>query len=574
MHIGSRGNPNANILIVGEAFDVTEEREMSPFIGTLGKETERILQEAGIDPDACHYTAVVKKAAPRNNLTKFFIDNGTAKEMKLTPYRDLYPDEIVLDGIALLEQLIEDLQPKLIIAMGNLALWALAKAGDYKITRSFKPNKWSASYRMPTGIVSYRGSMLRSRVNDIPLLPTFHPSACQVNYPWRYLLVQDLRTRVKLALQDKWDDPERNFVIRPTFEVVMSTLNAVLLRAELASAPILVSCDIETSQRFIECIGFAWSKEEAICIPIMCSDKWEGYWSAYEELEIMLLIKRLLEHRNIAVVGQNFFYDYQYFWYYYGIKANYRQDTMLAHHVCFPGTSMGLDYISSLYCSFHRYWKDDGKEAAKEHNDEQRWIYNCRDCVVTFEAIQELWKVIKHYNLQRQYSIQMVRANSAIRMMVKGIRIDEKRRGEERIVHMQSAQEIENRLETMMPESVWPRPAKKAPWYRSNQQLGQILYDVLGEAEIKDRKTFSRTTNDEALAKIGARNPLMRALTSLLQQYRSLDVFGDFINMKVGQDKRMRANFSPTTETFRYRSSADVFGYGRNLQNLPKGQED
>ena len=580
MQPGTRGNPNAQILIVGEAWGAEEDRLQQPFVGESGKELDRMLRDAGISPDACYYTNVVNARPPSNNMTKFFVPTADAKALGLQPIRGLYPDTIVLEGIRKLEQLIAKLQPKVIVGFGNYALWAMTE-NSFSVANGKQD---TAGHKIPTGIGNYRGSHLRSRFLDasgkgIPFLPTYHPAAIMRQWPWRAQAVHDLRARVPKALAGEWDDFERNFIIRPTFEQVMETLNTILLRAELSPNPILVANDIETAQGHLECVGLAWSVKDALCIPIMCSDKWEGYWSALEEQEILLALKRLMEHPNIHTVGQNFLYDYQYYYSFYNIRTNYKHDTMLAHHVCYPGTPMGLDTLSSMYCSYHVFWKEDGKEASKNHNDEQRWVYNCRDAVVTYEAIEAIWSVLRYYGLEMQYAMQMNRANNAIQMMLRGTRLDEKRRGEERILQMETLQEIAVHLDAMMPESVANAAAatmksSKTPWYRSPRQLMSLFYDVLGIAAIRDTKTFEPTVNDEALTRIGIREPLTRPIIEALQQYRSVETFGQFINMKVGKDKRVHTTYSPTAETFRYRSGPDAFGSGRNLQNLPKGAED
>lgn len=566
---GTRGTPHAPILIVGEAYSANEEREQKPFIGSSGKELDQMLMEAGIKPTDCLYTNVVNKRPPRNDMTQFFFSNAEAKQHKLTPIRGLYPKVEVLEGINELEELIRTNEPKLIIAAGNYPLWALTE-GNFKIGNSNKT-------KIPTGIADYRGSQLHSRFFNIPLLPIYHPVAVLRQWSWRPSVVHDLRARAQKILRGQpWDEPARQYLIQPSFSAAMEYLQDILLRAQLSSSsPILLSCDIETAMQHTECIGLAASPSEAICIPLMCRARWEGYWSPHEEVNLLTVLRQLLEHPNVEVLGQNFLYDFQYFFGYHATKPNYRQDTMLAHHVCYPGTPAGLNYISSMYCSHHAYWKDDGKEASKNHDDTQRWIYNARDCVVTYEAMTALWEVIAYHGQEMQYAIQMARANAAIdEMMLRGVRIDRKRKSDEANIHMETEMEMAAELENLLPEQVYPRKPKASPWYRSPTQLAELFYDVFGVAEVKDNKTGSRTTKDEALEIIAGREPILVPLISKLQDYRSLETYGQFIGMKLSPDNRARCTFSPTTETFRYRSSEDAFGVGRNMQNLPKGSEE
>lgn len=577
MQAGTRGNPNAQILIVAESYGVEEERQQQPLVGASGKELDRMLQEAGIDPRACYYTNVVNKRPGNNEMHRLFLSNDDAKSLGISPVRGLYPDVAVLQGIRALDALIKQLQPKVIIGFGNYALWALTE-NNFNIGNGTMSAK---GYKVPTGIGKYRGSQLRT-IHGIPFLPTFHPAACLRNWAWRYLVVHDLRARVHQALAGQWSEPERNYIIQPSFERVMGCLTDLRLRAEMGDSPLVLACDIETSGQHLECVGIGWSRRDAICIPFMSSERWDGYWQTRsEEVAVALELKRTLEHPNIRIVGQNFIYDYQHLFRWHGIKSRYWGDTMLAQHLIFPGTEMGLNYISSLYCEFHSYWKDDGKESAKSHDDQRRWIYNARDCVVTYEAHEEEMKLIDHYGLRKQYGIQMLRANAAIQMMLRGTRIDGRRKAEETMRHMEAISEYDARFYNIMPESVWPKPGvnstkktKTAPWWRSNSQLADIFYDRLGIQEVRDRKTNNPTVADEALGKIGQREPALLGLCQLLQQYRSLESFGQFIHMRLGSDGRARCTFSPTAETYRYRSGEDVFGTGRNLQNLPKGAEE
>lgn len=570
LQIGTRGNPGAKILIVGEAWGATEERQGLPFVGESGKLLDQLLKEGGVDPADCYYSNVINARPAGNNMTQFFIPTKVARDRKLPSVRGLYPGIKILEGIEALEDLINKLQPKLIIGFGNYALWALTE-NCFKVADGKGPQ---VGYKIPAGIAAYRGSQLRSRFNNIPYLPTYHPAFILRDWTARPTTVHDLRARVPLY-KDKWDEPTRNYIINPSFGQAMECLTKLRLRAELASAPILVATDIENLGQFIECVGLAWSRTDAICIPIMSSTNQEGYWPADEEVAILMELRRVLAHPNIEHVGQYFIHDYQHFYRWLGVHTNWKHDTMLAHHVCFPGTPAGLSYISSMYCDYHAYWKEDGKEAAKEHNDLQRWVYNCRDVVTTYEAIEELWKIIKIYGLELQYSIQMVRALSATKqMMLRGVKIDHKRKAVESEKYLDRLMEMGAELESCMPEEIWPRVKKASPWYTSPKQMGQIFYDTLGIPEVLDPDTHNRSVKDSALRVIMLREPLTTGLITRIQKYNSQEAFGQFMTMTVDSDSRMRCNYIPTTETFRYRSGKSSFGTGRNLQNIPKGTEE
>ena len=578
---GTRGNVNGDILIVGEAWGADEARQGKPFVGASGREVDALLREARIPKSRCLFTNVVNAQPAGNDMTQWLYRTVDAKKAGLEPYKGIYPKQEIFHGILELQKVINAMKPELIIGFGNWALWALTD--QWKIGNSRNPS----GYKIPTGIAAYRGSQLYTETGQ-KLLVTYHPAAVLRQWDLRHIVLHDLRSRAPLAAKPgAWDEPERNYLIRPSFEETMNYLSDIQMRAKLSSTPLLVANDIEThsillpnkngrqvSRRYIECVGFAHNAKDAICIPFAKSDGDGNYWdSTQEEVAVMVQAKKTLEDPNVEIVGQNFLYDYQYYKTFWGCRPNYKQDTMLAHHVCFPGIRMGLDFISSFYCAYHCYWKDDGKEASKDHNDEQRWVYNARDCVVTYEAMEQLWGVIKFFGLEQQYALQMQRARAAVTMMIKGIAIDEHRRTEELKIHIDTVQGLENRMMALIPES-FVDYSKKTPWYRSNAQLAEFFYDTMLMKPIFSKATGNPTVDDEALRKLADRDPMMRPLCETLQSYRSLETFAGFLNMTTGLDGRLRSSFSPTTETFRYRSSSDPFGYGRNVQNIPAGNED
>ena len=90
------------------------------------------------------------------------------------------------------------------------------------------------------------------------------------------------------------------------------------------------------------------------------------------------------------------------------------------------------------------------------------------------------------------------------------------------------------------------------------------------------KKTFRPTTNDEALEKIATREPLLRPMTKIIREMRSIGVFiSNFIKAQLDPDGRMRCSFNPAgTETYRFSSSTSAFDTGTNLQTIPEGDED
>ena len=75
----------------------------------------------------------------------------------------------------------------------------------------------------------------------------------------------------------------------------------------------------------------------------------DSFWTEVQEYEIVHRIRKILTHPQVSIEGQNFLYDTQYIYAFLAALPRLEFDTMLAHHLLFPGTPKGLDYLSSFY---------------------------------------------------------------------------------------------------------------------------------------------------------------------------------------------------------------------------------
>ena len=127
------------ILIVGEAPSRSDWLANKPFVGQSGKELDLMLHEAGIMRTDCHMTYVCQQQMP--------IKRGQKAELRFfVKHTKKYqvPKAEVATGKEQLLNLINELNPTLIIALGELSLWALT--GEIGIT------KWRGSVlEMSTG---------------------------------------------------------------------------------------------------------------------------------------------------------------------------------------------------------------------------------------------------------------------------------------------------------------------------------------------------------------------------------------------------------------------------------------
>ena len=150
------GNPDADLLFIGEAPGREEDLKGVPFIGKAGQLLTLMLLSIGVKREDV-YIANVLKCRPPNN-------------------RDPLPEEINQCEPYLIDQ-IDLISPKLIVALGRFAASSLLRS-----------NATLGELRD-----------VEHKYNDVPLIVTFHPSALLRNPQWKKQAWEDLK-RIKKYL--------------------------------------------------------------------------------------------------------------------------------------------------------------------------------------------------------------------------------------------------------------------------------------------------------------------------------------------------------------------------------------
>ena len=149
------GNPDAPIMMIGEAPGAQEDRQGKPFVGPSGQLLDRMLGTIGLDRTKVYITNVIFWRPPGNR-------TPTAAEIAVCqPF---------------LERQIELLKPKLLVFVGGIAARALLGVTQ--------------------GVTKLRGRAFRYEASDgreIPAIVMFHPAyllrqPAQKRFSWRDLL--------------------------------------------------------------------------------------------------------------------------------------------------------------------------------------------------------------------------------------------------------------------------------------------------------------------------------------------------------------------------------------------------
>lgn len=128
------GNPQAEIMFIGEGPGFHEDRQGEPFVGAAGKLLNELLQSAGLSRSDIYIANVVKCRPPNN--------------------RDPEPDEVQTCK-PFLHQQIEMIRPTILCTLGR---WATETILERKV-----------------GITKIRGHVIRHK--DWTVFPLLHPAA-------------------------------------------------------------------------------------------------------------------------------------------------------------------------------------------------------------------------------------------------------------------------------------------------------------------------------------------------------------------------------------------------------------
>jgi uracil-DNA glycosylase len=149
------GNPNADVMLIGEAPGADEDEQGIPFVGKAGKKLNEILNAINFEREEVYIANIVKCRPPNNR-------NPLPEEMETCiPY--LYKQ-------------IELVKPKVILCLGLVASHALLQ------------NKAT--------LTSLRGNVYE--FNNIKVMATYHPAALLRNPNWKRGCWEDVQKFRKL----------------------------------------------------------------------------------------------------------------------------------------------------------------------------------------------------------------------------------------------------------------------------------------------------------------------------------------------------------------------------------------
>lgn len=333
------------------------------------------------------------------------------------------------------------------------------------------------------------------------------------------------------------------------------------LRAELAVAQSFCF-DTETTGldphiAELVCISFSIKPHQAYCV--LLPDDYS------EAKKIVQEFAHVFSDKNIEKIGQNIKYDILMLNRYNINVQGKLFDTMIAHYLLQPELRHNLDYLCELYLDYKKVPTSDligqkGKKQLSMRDVEPDKLveYACEDADLTLQLKNVLESKLDEYEQTKLFDeIEMPLVQVLVHMENAGVKIDTK-------ALSSSADELREQLVTL--ETEIHQLAGEEFLVSSPKQLGEILFDKLKiDAKAKKTKTKQYSTNEETLAKLADRHPIInkvleyRGLRKLLSTY--IDALPKLINKRTG---KIHTSFNQTVTATGRLSSVNP-----NLQNIP-----
>ena len=319
------------ILIIGDYPDDKAAWEGKDITGPNESLLYGLLKQSGIHANEVTYTNVIREK-PRNNRLESFC--GPKSAAAYPAHRPVLPGKYIkteyLPELRRLDADIERENPNVILALGNLALWATTRK---------------------TGIKKHRGSPLPSLAGR-KVIPSWPIGSIFRQWELRVVVLSDFGKVAKEKDFPEINRPEHLIYIEPTLPDIEKFYHDRLL-----GQPFL-SLDIETKARTITEVGIG-TADSRHCLVIPFWDRLApdgNFWkTAKEERAAWEWVRRICA--EFPLIGQNFSYDMNYLWKTVGIPCpRFLGDTMIQHHSLQPELEKSLGFLASIY-TMEASWK-------------------------------------------------------------------------------------------------------------------------------------------------------------------------------------------------------------------------
>ena len=395
------------------------------------------------------------------------------------------------------------------------------------------------------------------------VMATYHPSSVlrqqhvdKTQKPGQYeaLMRSDVRKAVIAGETKELDSPKFELILNPSAGQAEAELLDIRDNADI------VSFDIETKGTAMTCIGFAPSKQKAICIPFyIVSDKTllEHWADDITKAHIFKLVREVLMS-DIPKVAQNAQFDMTILKGVYQTPVrNLIWDTLCAAHNLYCELPKDLGTLMSLYTylPYHKYLAHEGSNMAY-------WEYNALDALVALYIMEaEKAEMIEFDILDHYYKVTNPMLECLIDMQLTGVKVDVPLRNQAILIEEQYQAELLDALHRTFPKF---NPS-------SPKQVMHLMYEVFRLKKIHSQG--KPTVNEAALETLAEKGDrYVKMFVKAILEYRQSVKMAGTLRTPLDTLGRLHTSYSASkVETGRLNSSEPIYLPGTNLQNLQKG---
>ncbi|MCT4589284.1 MAG: DNA polymerase I [Carboxylicivirga sp.] len=338
------------------------------------------------------------------------------------------------------------------------------------------------------------------------------------------------------------------------------------LRAELSTIKQFCFDTETTSVNAMEAdlvgMSFAWKANEAYYVPVMID--------GVVNTELVQSFKAVFEDDKSIKIAQNLKYDMLVLKNYgIDVKGPYF-DTMVAHHLLYPGLKNGMDFMAETYLNYTpiSYESVVGPKGKKQKNmrdiaPENVLDYAAEDADITLQLAEKFQEEVKGNAIEKLlFDIEMPLIEVLANMEFEGVKLDDAALKEFAEKLREQIIALEKTIEDLagMPFNI-----------ASPKQVGEVLFEHLKiDDKAKKTKSGQYSTNEETLQKLKEHHEIIpaileyRGLVKLLNTY--VEALPKLINEKTG---KIHTSYSQATVVTGRLSSNNP-----NLQNIPIRDEN
>ncbi len=507
--VGSRGNANARLMLVGESPGVSELRKGIPFVDDApsGSVLWQTLKPLGIEPDDVFTTNALACHPPGKKDQSKLAQGCRACNSRLLNEVDLAPRDVIL-------------------ALGNAAMWALTNNYNLKITQD-------------------RGKLIPSDFARHGIIPVLHPAALLRGTGSYRQFREDLTYAVELV-----NGGEPKVPIEPTICIHTNAEDVRAISDVLVKFP-YISADLETTglnrrTNSILALGVAVKPEEVHVIPPSLIEH----------------ARKLLEHPHPRWIWHSGKFDAG-FLHEVGLPCKVDEDTLLLSYALDENPGIhDLESCASdvLGAPDYKYLTDPYKEKDGSFSNmpfdllcKYRLAPDVSYTLQLFHKLRARVKANKH--LEKLYTKTLIPASELLEWVESnGIHINQKQVA---VVKEKLTAEVnsgELKLQELAGYAINPR---------SPAQIAKLLYD-----ELHLPKRHGRSTGKDVLKKL-PKHAVVVALQDYRIKHKRLSTY--ITGKKQGVEANLEADGRVhTTYLIHGTPTGRLASRAPNLQNIPR----